>query len=247
MKKLLFLGLLLVSGPLHAAIAFVQGKSCHITSTATSGFISTCQFTSQVGPGNLIVVACAAGNALGSNVTVTDDQGDPFTLVNGTVTTSAPSGGTLVWGIWYAYNVKGDFTTVSCSDPNNAATAFEQSIHEYSGAASATDPFDVTSSSNSIGFASTTTVVSGYVTTSANSALMFAFAPKMPAAPTAANGTFRTNDVDNAFWATEDAIIPVAGVYQSSFTFPINVTANWMNQVSFKPPNPPARGVHSWR
>lgn len=242
MKRIAFLLLFLLARPSWSAIAFVQAKACH----TTSGVTSTCVFDSQVTATNLLIVACA-GSRLGAALTVTDDQNDVYTLIGGTTTTGAPSGSTLIWGIWYSTNVVGDFTTVTCSDANSNTTWIEQSIHEYSGASAATDPFDVASSTSSSVSITTTTMISGFAQTATDNELAFAFVPQMPSAAITGNGTIRTNTVDNAFWATEDAIVSVAGVYQSSFTFVSGLTTEKMSQAFFKlPPNPPP-GVHSWR
>lgn len=194
----------------------------------------------------MFTVGCA-GNGLGGALKVTDDQSDAYTLIGGTTSTSAASGGTLEWGISYSSNVLGDFTTITCTDLNSNVAWLEMSIHEYSGAAVNSDPFDISSSSSATVSKTTTTVVSGYVSTTSDNELVFAFSPKMTSPATAGNGTIRTNDVDNAYWSTEDAIIPVAGVYQSSFTFASALTTNWMSQATFRLPLVPPPGSHTWQ
>src|SRR4029079_8786948 len=84
---------ILVSSPSWGAIAYVQSKACGALG-ATS---SSCAFDSAVTQGSLIVAPCA-GSRLGASLTVTDDNGNHYSLINGTHTTSVPSGGTLVFG-----------------------------------------------------------------------------------------------------------------------------------------------------
>lgn len=241
-KKIAAILLLIFARPAWSAIAFVQAKDCHVT----TGNSMDCLFDAAPAAHNLFVVGCA-GNSSTANLVVTDDQGDVFTLVGGTVTTGAPSGTNLSWGIWYSSNVKGDFTTIHCQDMYANVTWLEGSIHEYSGAAITVDPFDVASSSSSIGSRSTDTVVSGYASLGYNNELVFGFAPKLPAAATSGSGTLRVIGLDNANWASEDAIVPVATVYQSSVGFALNGTDNWMSQAGFRVDPPPLAGTHTWQ
>lgn len=239
MKKLLAL-LLFASSWSWGAIAYVQSKTCGANSASTS----SCAFDTPVTAGSLLIVGCAT-NKLAANLSVTDDNGNNYTLINGTTTTTAPTG-TDSFGIWFATNAAAGFTTVTCTDISGTGTWIVNPLHEYSGAATA-NAFDVWSSSISNVSISTTNYISGYATTSRGNELMFGFAPKAGAAIVTGNGNVRTRGAVSSFYGTEDAIVSVAGPYQSSFTVTSGSYVNFMAQAAFFAPLPPARGVHTWQ
>lgn len=235
MKKVWLL-LLLLAYPTWADYSHIQSKSCSVT----SGQTMNCQFNASVTSPNLLVVHCAASRP-GASLTVTDDNNDYFRIVGGTTTQNF-----IAWGIWYATANVNSQTVVTCTDTASATTWLEGDIHEYSGNMYLTDPLDVWSSSAAVVAITTTSFTSGPLTTSRNGELIFAVTPKMPNAASAGNGTIRINAVDNAFWAAEDYFQPLAGVYESSFTFVSGVGTNNMSQASFKLPEPPPKGVETW-
>jgi hypothetical protein len=240
MRKIIGLILLLIAAPSCSATwSFVQGKACNVGAAS-----DTCSYSSSVTQYNLLVVYCGFNRA-GLNASVTDDLGDGFKLIGGTLTKD--TSGILNWGVWYTTATATNLTVVTCADLNSNTTSIQMAIHEYAGNAFATDPFDLAVSSIASVSATTTSIVSGYAAPSRNGELAFAVAVKMPGNPTVGNGTIRTTGVFSTFYATEDAALSTSDVYQSSFTFVSGSNTNLMTQIFFLPPVPAPRGIETWQ
>lgn len=222
-------------------IAFVQSRS-NSTNSSSTGSLA---YSSNVTAGSLLIVGCV-GNRAAAALTVSDSQGNVYTLINGT-TTMNNSGAPV--GVWYAKNANAGATTVTCADSNAQCTWIQMAIHEYSGAAVTIDPFDVVSTSAPTTTYSTKNMLSGNATTSTTLEMMFNFTGFGLGSIVNQNGTKRVDFVDNAYMASQDAIVPTASVYQSSFTGPSN-NSSWVSiQAAFfdSASSPPPPGIHSFR
>lgn len=240
MKKIIAL-LLCYTTSAWGGIAYIQSRSNSTNSSATTSLA----FSSNVTAGSLLIVGCVT-NRLAAALTVTDNNSNVYTLINGTTTKNNSVGRV---GVWYAFNASAGATTVTCVDTNTQGTWVQMAIHEYSGAAVTIDPFDVASTSAPVVAYVTKNMLSNNATTSTTLELMFNYAAIGLGSIVNQNGTKRTDFVDNVYMASQDAIIPTASVYQSSFTAASN-NSGWVSiQAAFfdAASSPPPPGFHSWK
>lgn len=222
MRKFLFIGIPLIAAASYAAtfriyqnagtsgaFAYLQSKSCNANTTSV-----TCTFTTSPSAGNTIIVGCMAATT-GDALSVTDTAGNTYTAVGSSILTTT----NVRMNVFYAKNIiAGAPLAIDCTDNGSLATWVQAAVHEYNGLDTEA-PFEVTSSSAPNPAVSTTTVVTGYATTSTAGDLMFAFAGRLPGTVLAQNGTLRENYSSNAFMTSQDTVVSAAGtVYQSSWT-----------------------------
>ena len=139
-------------------VGFVQGNQ---NFASGSGGTIASAFGSNVTAGHLIVVTAGAGTA--SN-TVTDTQGNTYTLAKDGTNPAMNSGGGYQVAIWYAVATSTSADTVTLHYP--ASQTFRRiAIHEYSGV----NTLDVASSNIGNG----TTVSTGSATTNHDNELIF--------------------------------------------------------------------------
>lgn len=207
---------------------YVQSHSC-----SAAGTFANCASTMTVTQGSVLVVDCVMGGA-SDTFNVSDDKSNSYTAILSPSIVSNAGG--IVNG-FYAKNVPAGVTTVTCRDTSLTASWVQVIIHEYSGLDPGL-PFDIASSSAPLDITpSTTTIVTGNITTTANNELVHAFAARINSTVLNQNGTLRENYVDNVYMTSQDKVVASAGtVYQSSWTIASGQVSFAAYQASFKLP-----------
>lgn len=188
---LVFGGYLFLPKTARAAISYVQDNSGRGASPKAVAF------GSNTTAGNLIVVGIVTESAVAVS-TVADTQLNTYHSAG---VTGVMNNSTWV-EVWYAYNTAGGADTVTVTDAS-AATP-DVSIVEYSGVATATDPFD-TAVALTGGAAANPSVT---LTTAQNNELLFGVVGSPSASDSAGSGfTARTSTGSgaNIFWLPEDS------------------------------------------
>jgi hypothetical protein len=205
------------SGGSPRPIAFIQGASSGNDSYATrvsAGFISA------TGSGDLIVVAVSWDTSGGAQPSVSDSQGNTYSLA----TTSNNAATYQGLAVYYATNIKGGADTVTVA-LNPSAGSRRLDIQEYSGIAS-TNPIDIASQNTGLnGSTGTDGVTSTSAITTVSGDLIFGVATQDSGSTGAISaGTGFTqrvalnNGADNPM-LTEDIVQRAAGSVAATFTF----------------------------
>jgi hypothetical protein len=201
---------ILLAMPLKALanIAFV--KLQEDTTWQNDNSIATGNFSGAVSSANLMVCWIYYNSSTQSVSSLSDSGSNTYTKAVGPTTGS----GTLAsWRqeIWYAYNITGAGTfsvTATFSGTFNAEK--EISCHEYSGALTASDPKDVTSSATG----STEFASSGSASTSQAGELIFGAALFQGQAKVGMNSTQRSFIANNV---SQDRHVWATGSYSADF------------------------------
>jgi hypothetical protein len=224
------LGQVIISSGINTVVSgssysYIQSNSC----TAYT-YTDSCAFNINVTAHNTLIVGCGMGNESTNSILVSDNQSDTFSTA--AVLTNGNGLGTQRAGVYYALNVTGGATTVTCKDINSASGAIQQTIHEYGNTASAS--FDTASSSSPASSTGGTTLTSGNLTTSVANEFVFGYCAYMNGAATGENGTLRSNYSNDFNSATEDTAVSSAGSYASTFTVSSSGSSNVCISAAFK-------------
>lgn len=201
-------------------ISFIQatttdGDGCCQTLTSTATFVSTTT------AGDFIIVDAGTGNGTNATYatgTISDTQGNTFTLATSTLNPNASSSIYL----YYAANIKGGTDTVTFAWTNPLIRAYQLAISEYSGIAK-TNPLDQVNWSGSSVYP-LNALTTGNVTTANASDMLYSFIffgpPAFGIVPTVSSGwTLRAqNEDENIFIDSADDDISSIGTYSNTFS-----------------------------
>jgi hypothetical protein len=215
------IGLLHAAGPAIAAISYVQSNSASPNNSSLSSLTVT--LSAAEAAGDLNVVAVGWGSTTVGISSVTDSQGNSYTLAIGpSATTSVGS-----TSIYYAPNI-----AAAAAGANTVTVTFSAAVPfpdvrvaEYSGI-STTSPLDVTTVATGTGTTSSSGAVS---TTNANDLLV---GSNWVLSGTTGPGTGFTQRVISAWDGDilEDEIVSATGSYTA--TAPISPSAAWIMQMA---------------
>ncbi len=197
-------------------IAFVQSTSGISTGTPTS-FAKA--YGSNNTAGNLLIAVGTVPDAGGGVPTLTDSQGNTWTVANGL---DGGSGKNQFVG--YVQNCKGGANTVTANQGGVAVTGWDLAIYEFSGAALTGGP-DHTATS--LRYATTTTPTTTAFTASQNGALYFGVLAIDAAATITKNAAYTQGETPTALRNDEYLIQSVAASLAASWTVSVTTRGTW--------------------